>query len=240
MIKEQKDIYEPEFVEGLFDKMSSSYEKINILFSFGFTYLWRKGMINKITQSQEAKLEIIDLMTGMGETWDLISNKFPAANLTGLDISEGMLKRARNKNEKKFDNNVFITKENVLSNSLKSESYDLVLSAFGLKTFNREQITELAKEVKRILKPNGEFAFVEISKPLNYFLNLFYQLYIGKMTPQITKLLLGDPIEYRMLWEYTKRYNDSKWVMEIFDSVGLTVKFDSYFGGCATGFHGTK
>jgi len=234
-----QEIYEPEYVEKLFNKMSNSYERINILFSFGFTYFWRKEMINKVTASSN-NLEIIDLMTGMGETWDLIKNKYPKSRLSGLDISKGMLKRANRKNEKEYENKVIILNENILDNSLKSESYDLVFSAFGLKTFNRKQIRKLAKEVKRILKPNGEFAFVEISEPSNYLLNLFYKLYIGKITPQITRLLLGDPIEYRMLWEYTKRYKDSKWVADVFKEEGLQTKYDRYFWGCGTGIHGTK
>ena len=233
-------IYEPEFVESLFDKMSNSYERINILFSFGFTYMWRREMINKLTKSSKENLEIIDLMTGMGETWELIKRKYPTSTLTGLDISEGMLKRAKKKNKEKFNDRIILIKENVLNNSLKSKKYDVVFSAFGLKTFNKDQIKHLAKEVKRILKPAGEFAFVEISKPSNYLLNLFYELYIGKITPQITKLLLGDPIEYRMLWEYTKRYENSKWIVEIFEEVGLKTQFDNYFFGCGTGIHGLK
>jgi len=236
----EKKIYDPEFVENLFDRMSNSYERINTLFSFGFTYFWRKGMISKIVESRNGNLEIIDLMTGMGETWDIIENTYPGSKLTGLDISEGMLKRARRKSKEKYNDSVIVIKENVLDNSLESGHYDLVLSAFGLKTFDKDQVLQLAKEVKRILKPNGEFVFVEISKPSNYLLNIFYQLYIGKITPIITKLLLGDPIEYRMLWEYTKRYKNSDWVKEIFEEVGLTTKYDSYFFGCATGIHGIK
>lgn len=235
-----KYIYDPSFVENLFDKMSNSYERINLLFSFGFTHFWRKGMIDKITLPETRNLEIIDLMSGMGETWNLIKKKYPNSKLTALDISEGMLDRARKKNSTSFQESVTILKENVLDSSLESEKYDIVFSAFGLKTFSEDQILQLAKEVHRILKPNGEFAFVEISKPPNPLLNLFYQVYIGKITPQITKLLLGDPVQYKMLWEYTRRYKDSKRIAEIFSSVGLNTKYDRYFWACGTGIHGKK
>lgn len=197
-------------------------------------------MLKKILKPRTEPLQILDLMTGMGETWDLIKGKYPNATLTGLDISEGMLKRARKKNGDKFGNAVVITKENVLDNSLESDKYDVVLSAFGLKTFSKEQVEILAKEVKRVLKPKGEFAFVEISEPSSYVLNAFYKLYIGKITPQITKILLDDPKEYKMLWEYTKRYEDSRWVAGIFNACGLHTEYDSYFHGCGSGIHGVK
>ena len=238
--KENKEIYNPKYVESLFDKMSESYERINILFSFGFTYFWRKAMIKKIKNQVNPTPKLIDLMTGMGETWDLIKIYFPKSTVTGLDISTGMLGRATKKNKEKFDNKIITTRQNVLENSLNANEYDLVLCAFGLKTFNEAQISILAKEVKRILKPNGSFGFVEISAPNNFILKIFYQIYLGKITPIITKLLLGDPVEYRMLWQYTSKFENAKKVEKIFNEEGLKVVYDKYFFGCASGIRGIK
>ncbi len=197
-------------------------------------------MLNKIDHVDNNSLEIMDLMTGMGETWDLLKAKFPSARLSGLDISDGMLKNARKKNKAKYSDNIIILKDNVLDNSLDSNKYDLVFSAFGLKTFNKQQVKILAQEIKRILKPKGAFALIEISEPENIFFNLFYRIYIGKITPQITRLLLGDPEEYKLLWEYTKRYKNSQWVADIFNDVGLETTYDEYFFGCASGVSGSK
>jgi len=174
--KETDEIYNPKYVEGLFDKMSNSYERINVLFSFGFTEFWRNAMIKKVGNKVKGDVEIIDLMTGMGETWDVIKKYYPNSKLSGLDISEGMLSRAEKKNKKKYDNTIMLKRQNVLENNLESNKYDLVVCAFGLKTFNENQIETLAKEVERILKPNGNFAFIEISTPENFILNQFYRL----------------------------------------------------------------
>ena len=238
--KKPEEIYNPKYVENLFDRMSESYERINLLFSFGFTQIWRNAMMNRIARKYDGNIEIIDLMTGMGETWDAIKKKYPESKLTGLDISEGMLMRAKKKNKKRFGNAVKLEKQNILESELESDRYDLVLSAFGLKTFNEEQFSILAEEVQRILKPKGCFVFIEISSPGNYFLNQFYKLYLGKITPIITKILLGDPIEYRMLWEYTRKFSNSKKVAKVFEEKGLKTEYDEYFFGCATGVHGTK
>lgn len=238
--KKENDIYNPKYVEQLFDKMSGSYERINVLFSFGFTTYCRNAMMRKIEKTTLIELEILDLMTGMGETWEAIKQRFPQSTLTGLDISEGMLSRAERKSSEKYDGAIILKKQNVLNSDLESDKYDVVVSAFGLKTFSESQIEVLAQEVKRVLKPGGRFVFIEISAPENFILNQFYRFYLGKVTPVITKLLLGDPVEYRMLWEYTRNFNDARRVAEIFNNAELKTEYDSYFFGCATGIHGVK
>ena len=235
----KENIYNPEFVKKLFNKMSSSYERMNFITSFGFSIRWRKQFLKKISKSNE-NIEIIDLMTGMGETWNATKNKFQKSNLSALDFSEGMLEYAEKKNNLKFNNEITLLKQNVLENNLPSNHYDIVTCAFGLKTFNNEQIKTLAKETNRILKKSGEFSFIEVSKPTNNILNFFYGFYLGKVIPILGKLLLGDPIEYKMLWKYTNNYKNSKNAEKIFNEIGFITEYQSYFYNCATGFNGKK
>jgi demethylmenaquinone methyltransferase/2-methoxy-6-polyprenyl-1,4-benzoquinol methylase len=90
------------------------------------------------------------------------------------------------------------------------------------------------------LKPGGQFSFVEVSKPQNIILYKLYGLYLGKVIPVLGKLFLGNPIEYKMLWKYTLKFENAKYVAEIFKKVGLKVEYNSYFFGCASGFSGQK
>ena len=81
-----KEIYEPKFVEKLFDKMSSSYAKMNYITSFGFSESWRRQCVEEI-QLEEGKI-VVDLMTGMGECWKYILKKENInIKLIGLDFS---------------------------------------------------------------------------------------------------------------------------------------------------------
>ena len=66
-------IYEPKFVEKLFDKMSNSYSKMNYITSFGFSERWRRKCVEEI-QIEKGK-NVVDLMTGMGECWKHILKK---------------------------------------------------------------------------------------------------------------------------------------------------------------------
>ena len=234
-----ENIYKPEYVKELFNKMSSSYERMNFITSFGFSIRWRRQFLNSFESTKE-KIEIIDLLTGMGETWNSVKHKFPNSSLSSLDFSQEMLKRAKLKSEKHYNNEIELIENDVLQNNLSTNKYDIVICAFGLKTFDIEQLETLAKQTKRILKPGGKFSFIEVSKPNNRILKFLYKLYIGKIIPIIGKLLLGNPREYKMLWKYTEKFENAKKASEIFNKNGLKSEFKSYFYGCATGFSGIK
>lgn len=85
-----KNIYEPSFVKNLFDKMSSSYSKMNYITSFGFSERWRKQCVKTIDLKKGET--IVDLMTGMGECWKHILNHANQdSKLIGLDFSDEMI-----------------------------------------------------------------------------------------------------------------------------------------------------
>ncbi len=234
-----ENIYHPQFVKDLFNRMSASYERMNFITSFGFSLRWRRQFIQPLkTNNQE--IAILDLMTGMGETWNATRRKFPTAKLCGLDFSEGMMRHAKRKNEQRFNDEVLLLQQDVLQNELPDAHYDIVICAFGLKTFDATQLAVLARETKRVLKKGGQFSFIEVSKPGNALLCALYGFYLGKMIPLLGRLLLANPVEYRMLWHYTNKFGNARQAMEIFKNQGLMVHYHSCFYGCATGFYGQR
>lgn len=235
----ENDIYQAEFVRGLFDRMSPTYERVNYLTSFGFSIRWRRQFLDRIPATEQP-LEILDLMTGMGETWGATLTRFPKARLTALDFSAGMLKHAEVRNREHHQQRVQVLQQDALSNNLPSAHYDVVTCAFGLKTFNAEQLRALANETYRILKPGGWVSFVEVSEPHGTLLRTCYGFYLTRVIPVLGRLLLGDAQEYRMLGRYTAAFGDAREATRIFNDAGLQVEPITYFYGCATGFVGVR
>ena len=233
------NIYEPEFVKKLFNQMSSSYERMNYITSFGFSIIWRKQFI-KALNKKESKIKVIDLLSGLGENWSYLKNRFPNAEFYALDFSEEMVEKSRKKGKIIFQNKIEIFQDDILKNELKSEEFDIITCAFGLKTFNESQIDLLAKQVYRMLKKEGQFTFIEISKPQNSILYFLYSFYLGKIIPILGKLFLGNPDDYKMLWLYTKKFESCKKVEAIFKKNNLNVQYKEYFFGCASGIYGAK
>ncbi|MDH1883250.1 class I SAM-dependent methyltransferase [Empedobacter sp. GD03797] len=233
------DIYDPTFVKKLFNKMSNSYERMNYITSFGFSIIWRKQFI-KALNKKESKIKVIDLLSGLGENWSYLKNRFPNAEFYALDFSEEMVEKSRKKGKIIFQNKIEIFQDDILKNELKSEEFDIITCAFGLKTFNESQIDLLAKQVYRMLKKEGQFTFIEISKPQNSILYFLYSFYLGKIIPILGKLFLGNPDDYKMLWLYTKKFESCKKVEAIFKKNNLNVQYKEYFFGCAFGIYGAK
>ena len=234
-----KEIYEPKFVKKLFDKMSSSYSKMNYITSFGFSERWRRQCVEEI-EIEKGKT-VVDLMTGMGECWKHILKKSDRdSKLIGLDFSTEMINRAK-KNKGKFEKSTIeILKENVFENSIANETADFVISGFGLKTFNDEQLEKLANEINRILKPNGKFSLIDVSVPNSKLLKPFYMFYLKNIIPTLGKLFLGSPETYRMLGVYTEEFGNSKNLYQIFNKLEFEVEYLEYFYGCASGIKGRK
>lgn len=233
------DIYEPEYVKQLFNQMSGSYERMNFITSFGFSILWRKQFIKKLEKSNKS-IKVIDLLSGLGENWGLLIKQYPNAAFTALDFSDEMVKKSRSRSLYKLGNRFKVLQQDLLKNKLKPGEFDIITCAFGLKTFNESQLDFLAKTINRVLSENGVFSFIEISKPGNPVLLAVYRFYLKKIVPFLGKLFLGNPEDYKMLWTYTDRFKNCRQVKEIFEKNNLTIIYESYFFGCATGITGKK
>lgn len=235
-----ENIYDEAFVGNLFDRMARTYGVVNYLASFGFSERWRRQCIEEIRWSADTRV-VYDLMSGMGECWGLILSRGRAVErLMGVDISAEMNRRAAVNLERRPAWPVEIRQENILQNSLSSESADVVVSSFGLKTFSESQLEHLAAEINRILKPGGQLALIEISTPKWWLLRLPYLFYLKWVIPVIGALFLGNTETYSMLGRYCINFGTCKRFQEILQETGLNVEYREYFFGCATGVVGRK
>ncbi len=233
-----ESIYDPTFVKNLFNEMARTYGVVNLISSFGFAALWRKQCARIITIPCDSR--VLDLMTGMGELCAVLSPSLgKQGRIIGVDLSSEMCARARQQLVR-HRCTVEILEADALASSLASESADVIVSSFGLKTFSPDQINRLAEEVARLLKPGGVFSFLEISVPPNRFLRWPYLNYIRHVIPTIGRVFLGNPENYRMLGIYTERFGHCGGAARALEQAGLHVQQDSYFFGCATGVSGRK
>jgi len=179
--------------------MASTYGYVSLVSSFGFTARWRHQAVAGLPLASTDC--VVDLMSGMGELWRSLSKTLPpSARVVGVDISPEMARRT----QRAWHFPIEVRVEDVLAWNPQSAFADVVVSSFGLKTFNREQQRRLAHTVARILKPGGTYSFVEISVPSFLPLRAVYMFYLKYVIPLVGRALLGNPECYRMLGVYTQ------------------------------------
>jgi ubiquinone/menaquinone biosynthesis methyltransferase len=235
-----ENIYHEAFVGNLFDRMARTYGIVNYLASFGFSERWRRQCVDEIHWSDDTRV-VFDLMSGMGECWGLILSRGRRVEcITGVDISAEMNRRAAVNLVKRPAWPVELRQENILQNSIPSDSADVLVSAFGLKTFSEQQLERLAAEMSRILKPGGQVAVIEISTPKPWLLRVPYLFYLKWVIPVIGALFMGNPDTYSMLGRYCSNFGTCLSFHEKLRKAGLEVTYREYFFGCATGVVGRK
>ncbi len=180
---------------------------------------------------------MVDLMSGMGELWRSLATSLPAsARVIGIDISPEMARRAL----RTWHFPVEVRVADVLAWDPQPGTADVVVSSFGLKTFDRDQQRRLAQAVARLLKPGGAYSFVEISVPPFPPLRAVYMFYLKWLIPLLGRLLLGNPDCYRLLGVYTQAFENVTHFSTCLRAAGLEASPVSLFFGCATGVRGAK
>lgn len=80
-------------VKKFFDNTAKSYEKVVCLTTFGRDSYWKEEIVNRIPPCNL----ILDLACGTGILTFKIAERFPDANITGVDITEGYINIAKSK-----------------------------------------------------------------------------------------------------------------------------------------------
>lgn len=232
------NIYSPEFVSALFDEMSATYGVVNVISSFGFCVRWRRQCVERVSIAPGDT--VCDLMAGMGELWPAVARQLDFTGcIRTVDISPVMCERSRS-TAAQIRTPVDIRLGDALRSDLPDSAADVVLSCFGLKTFSRPQLYELALQLERILKPGGCFSCLEISVPSSALLRIPYLFYLTSVIPLIGWAFLGNPDNYRWLGVYTKAFVNCDVFVDACRAAGLVAERQSFFFGCATAVVGRK
>lgn len=115
-------------------------------------------------------LNILEIGCGTGAYTKQIAKKLPKSNIFGLDISENIIKLAKNKC-KKYKNTRFIVKS-AYHTGFKSNTFDAVC---GFYVLHHLEVAGVEKEISRILKPGGIVFFYEpnILNPIVYLIKKY-------------------------------------------------------------------
>jgi demethylmenaquinone methyltransferase/2-methoxy-6-polyprenyl-1,4-benzoquinol methylase len=185
---------QPERVQRMFGSIAARYDLANHLLSCGADFYWRKRAADIVASWHPGN--VVDLATGTGDLALAIASKLPEAEVTGVDFSENMLARARDKGLR----NAVVA--DAMRLPFSDGSFDCITVAFGLR--NMEDYGAALREMARVLNNNGRLLILEFSLPRLSILRAVYRFYLHRCVPLLGSCLtrrksaydyLGDSIE---------------------------------------------
>ena len=221
----------------IFDQIYATYDQVNSLLSMGIDKRWRRRLAACLPPGE--KLELLDLATGTGEQlFSLMQLSEKIETATGIDLSEQMLKMAREK-AKGSAKNVQFLHADALHLPFEKERFDCATISFGIR--NVAKVSECMKEVHRVLKRRGRFLVLEFSLPKNQVVKPFYLLYLRHVLPRVGGLLARNLAAYRYLNQTIESFPYGKAFCDLMEEAGFChVTAMPLTGGIATLYTGDK
>jgi SAM-dependent methyltransferase len=106
---------------------------------------------------------VLDVASGTGEPALTLARREPGVIVTGIDAAEGMVRAARKKVAAERLPNITFRTMAAERLDFADESFDKVMCRFGVMLF--EDPLAGCREIRRVLKPGGRFAFAVWSSP---------------------------------------------------------------------------
>lgn len=196
-----------EQVTQMFDEVSSNYDFLNRVLTFGLDIGWRKKVV-RIVKSHSSTKEtknILDIATGTGDLAIMLATKINNVKIIGLDISKGMLNVGIKKVKAKgLESQI----DMVLGDSEKlpfnDDTFDAITVGFGVRNF--ENLDKGLQEIHRVLKKNGVFVVLETSQPNKFPIKQFFKFYSKYIIPTIGGLFSKDKKAYNYLPESASKF----------------------------------
>lgn len=209
-------------VEKMFDTISTNYDGLNRVISFGIDVKWRKKVVQLVGNTNPDA--VLDIATGTG---DLAINltKTGANRIVGLDLSEGMLAVGRKKiGEKNLSEQIEMVQGDSEALPFEDNSFDAITVAFGVRNF--EDLEKGLSEIHRVLKPGGIFVVLETSVPTKFPFKQGYHFYTRYLLPVIGKLFSKDKVAYSYLSESAAAFPYGENFNNILRKIGFTTVDD--------------
>ena len=186
-----------EFIQEMFDDIAPSYDSLNHVMSLSMDRLWRRHALREVVDGTPQR--ILDVACGTGDSTIAIAKAAaPGSEVTGVDISEGMMARVMEKAAREgVQERITLRQADAEALPYEEGSFHRVTCSFGVRNFEHKELG--LSEFHRVLKPGGKAVVLELSTPRNRVERWLYNLYFLHWVPWIGGRLSGNKKAYRYL-----------------------------------------
>jgi demethylmenaquinone methyltransferase/2-methoxy-6-polyprenyl-1,4-benzoquinol methylase len=214
----------PDAIRSMFDRIAPVYDVMNRVMTAGLDVRWRRFTAEAAVQPGD---RVLDAACGTGDL-AIADLKRGATKVTGLDFSERMLERARRK-----DARVEWVQGDLLALPFADATFDAATVGFGVR--NVEDLELALRELRRVLRPGGRLAILEITQPRGA-LKPFFSLWFDRLVPLLGKVLPGGAA-YTYLPASVKRFPGAEALAALMRDCGFGEARFRLFGGTIVALH---
>jgi demethylmenaquinone methyltransferase / 2-methoxy-6-polyprenyl-1,4-benzoquinol methylase len=192
----------------MFDRIAPVYDAMNRIMTAGLDVRWRRVAAGSVVRPGD---RVLDAACGTGDL-AIAALKEGAGSVTGIDFSERMLARARHKEPR-----IEWVAGDLLALPFADAAFDAATVGFGVR--NVADLELALRELRRVLRPGGRLAILEITQPRGA-LRPFFSLWFDRLVPLVGKLLPGGAA-YSYLPVSVKRFPDAERLAELMGDAGF-------------------
>lgn len=215
----------------MFDRIAPRYDFMNRFLSAGIDQHWRRKAIGLFKKDRPQRL--LDVATGTGDMAIMAARMLAPQQIIGIDISEGMLAKGRQKvAQARLHNTISLHSGDGETINFEPATFDGVMVAFGVRNF--ENLEKGLREILRVMKPGAQLVVLEFSKPQAPVIKQLYTFYMGYVAPQLAKWFNQNKKAYQYLNESAKAFPDRSAFVQILNETGFSeTRYQSLtFGIC--------
>ncbi len=227
-----------EQVEQMFDHIAPTYDRLNHRLSWDIDRGWRRKAIAQL--QPYSPQTVLDVATGTGDFALLAADMLRPRQLTGVDISEGMMEIGRQKvAQRGLQKMITFAKEDCLHLSFADDSYDAVTAAFGIRNFS--DLDQGLREMCRVLRPGGHLSIVELTTPVSFPMKQLFRIYSHTVLPIYGRLISHDDSAYSYLTRTIEAFPQGERMVDILHQAGFSqAQFKRLTFGICTMYLATK
>jgi demethylmenaquinone methyltransferase/2-methoxy-6-polyprenyl-1,4-benzoquinol methylase len=217
----------PGDVERMFDRIAGPYDLMNRLMTAGLDQRWRALAATEAGVGPGA--HVLDACCGTGDLALALAQKVgPNGRVTGLDFSEKMLEKARDKPLPEGAAGIEWVRGDATTMPFADGSFAAATVGFGIR--NLPDVDAGLRELARVVRSGGRIVVLEITTPTRPPLSSFYRLWFDRLIPLLGRVF--DSSAYTYLPASVRRFPGPDELGEAFYRAGIgQVRYRLLAGG---------